>query len=150
MCNPIASKMVMLAGLGLFLAACGTTPTPPPDHPPIVVTAPTRPPPAEAPKNLVPAELRCKADDNCAMSSFAGCCTCCHCKTVRSPINKLVLTARRNRCAAVDCAPCQKKCAPCEDVISGAPGRAVCRQGRCTKILDSKATQPRTPFGAYE
>lgn len=71
--TPIASKMVVLTGLGLLLAACGTTPTPPPDHPPVVVTTPKRQPPPVAPKDLVPAELRCKADDDCSMSSFAGC-----------------------------------------------------------------------------
>jgi hypothetical protein len=156
----IRPALALVATLTLALASCGNPPPPP--KTPRAVTPPrpvdpitprattpraTTPPKAPA-KPKIPARLRCQSNDDCEISTFTGCCRCCACGAKPYAINKLVSQANRNRCNAVDCAPCAKKCAPCPTIIGGTPGRAECIKNRCTRVVDNKSGK--RPMGAFE
>ncbi|MCK5796876.1 MAG: hypothetical protein KAI47_06830 [Deltaproteobacteria bacterium] len=143
-------RTALLSAAALLFVACATTS--PPVATPHGGSAGTpqpklAPKPAPLPeKPAVPARLRCQDDADCEISAFTGCCHCCTCPSTPYAINKLFSQTQRNRCAAVRCGPCNKACTACPEFVAGSPGRAVCRDHRCTRVVDEKTR----PKGAFE
>jgi hypothetical protein len=78
------------------------------------------------------ADRACAKDDECILSTFAGCCSCCVC----APLHALRADAERARqdacadeaCGKQDCS--KAECVPCASLSPTV--RAVCADGLCT------------------
>lgn len=76
-----------------------------------------------------PMPEQCRADGDCVMSAFDGCCGAC-CPSAPRAWLRAELARREDQCAVVDCerpGPCGGPCAP----IDEAPQVAACVLGRC-------------------
>jgi len=89
--------------------------------------------PSAVPSGVDP-ERACSRDDECILSTFPGCCSCCQC----APLHALRADAERRwqdscaleKCAAQDCSAAS--CVPCGSVA--ATVRAACVGGLCSVV----------------
>jgi hypothetical protein len=104
------------------------------------------PPPPVAPKRPPPPPAACRADTDCRLSTFAGCCPgCCTPPPHAVPVG----TKEGEFCAAVDCAPpnCEAvKCARADAldwVAACVGGRCVAqrRQAECRVDADCRVVE---------
>ncbi len=73
---------------------------------------------------------QCRADSECTLSDFAGCCGSC-CGGDTHAVSLAELQRERARCAAVDCARPNCSAVKCLQRPPVLDARAVCRQGSC-------------------
>ena len=77
------------------------------------------------------AYLECASDEDCTVSTFAGCCVCCNC-TPPYAINTNGRQTQNQTCEMVRCISCQDTlCEPCAEPEGGWPSDPGCRDGRC-------------------
>lgn len=99
--------------------------------------------PAPSPATLSP--TTCTTDDECVLSTFPGCCSCCPCAPLKA-YTKADLAARERRCAEKECESCANvkvKCFPC--VSPEREGmRARCIDRTCT-LVETRATRADVP-----
>jgi hypothetical protein len=105
----LVARGMLLAVSVVALTACG--PSPPPTSA------------ADFPDDM-PA---CIGDDDCVVSSFAGCCACPGAQRVRARVE---LASEQARCAELGCA----EAAGCRAPSPRGPRRAVCARGRCLAV----------------
>lgn len=73
----------------------------------------------------------CRADSECAASTFDGCCTACTCPAPR-PILKRHLAREQDKCRVVECQHQTDKV--CQSCPARAPIRPACRDARCVLV----------------
>ena len=76
----------------------------------------------------------CSSDEECILSTFPGCCSCCQCESLHAlradAEHRLQDSCSGIECAAQDCS--NADCVPCAEVAAGV--RAVCVQGLCSVV----------------
>lgn len=81
----------------------------------------------------------CAKDDECVLTTFPGCCSCCKCGFLKATTKQHDADARR-QCDLVRCASCEGKmvkCVACKDPVAEGM-QARCNDGRCT-LVETKA-----------
>ncbi|MBK8212585.1 MAG: hypothetical protein IPK71_02450 [Myxococcales bacterium] len=108
-----------------------------------VATIPASPQTPEA--GVHPSSTTCTADDECALSTFPGCCSCCPCAPIKAT-TKADLAAQERTCAVKECESCANvkvKCAAC--VSPAREGmRARCIDHACT-LVETRASRVDVP-----
>lgn len=85
-----------------------------------------------------PPLAQCRTNDDCIISTFAGCCGSC-CPRQPYAVSKLEAKHSTDRCAAVDCATPNCKAVRCAAAEPATDFEAVCVERRCL------ATKKRAP-----
>ncbi|MFO0613521.1 MAG: hypothetical protein U0414_13070 [Polyangiaceae bacterium] len=123
-----------------FAAAACASPSVPPSG--ASVTGPSAsptssvPPPPTSSTSPVLAEVSCRADNECAVTNSAGCCSCCPCTKLHA-ISIAELKHREDVCAVIDCEMrCDKLTEPCPRCANPADEgmSARCIDGLCTLV----------------
>ncbi|MBS2014283.1 MAG: hypothetical protein JST00_15460 [Deltaproteobacteria bacterium] len=154
------TSLASLTGLAAVVVACAAAPPQPPPAPLQTELPPAAPPsppaspaqapasPAQAPASPAspqatpsppPASATCTRDDDCVVSTFPGCCSCCSCGPIKA-FTKEVEAERNAACARKTCDECPSSaasaCAPCKDPAKEGMA-ARCHGGACV-IVETK------------
>lgn len=80
--------------------------------------------------DLPPPQSECRADSECVITPFQGCCSNCGCPGPHA-MSRQRLQSEEQRCAVIECAAprCKAMACPAPEPISAL--RAVCKAGHC-------------------
>lgn len=120
-----ASSTALAPAQPQLTAAPANTILPPTPSPLAATVQPIGPSPA-----ALPGTMPCTRDDECVVTTYAGCCACCPATPYPTRVDELA--KGRQVCTRVRCASCAAiDCKPPEDETAY---RAVCKDRKCAAV----------------